>query len=237
MPGAYRKNRRDGSYDPRMRRSFPILALAATIAACSSGGSTDGGGGATDGSGNTDLAGASTDMAGGGGGGNGGGGGGGSTKLFPLAVGNRWTYTVAAVGTGAICATGLHDQTVVSANMAGSRPAFQLTNWCTGAPGTYDYSEPGGDAVDFYYNSTWAPVIDLPLQEGHTWPYFNTSYTWHRETTITVPAGTFTDCWTANQNVTYTAYLTYCRGAGLVRSYSEDLAHNGWDAQLTAKSF
>jgi len=61
--------------------------------------------------------------------------------------------------------------------------------------------------------------------------------TWHRETSVTVPAGTFTDCWTANQQVSYAAYLTYCRGAGLVRSYSKDLAGDGWDAQLSSKSF
>jgi len=54
---------------------------------------------------------------------------------------------------------------------------------------------------------------------------------------VTVPAGTFTDCWTAQQQVSYTAYLTYCRGAGLVRSYSQDLGGNGWDAQLASKSF
>ncbi|MDB4968392.1 MAG: hypothetical protein JWN44_4081 [Myxococcales bacterium] len=188
-----------------------------------------------------DLAGASTDLAGTIGSTDmataGGGGGGGTSKLFPLALDNRWTYSVTAVGAGAVCATGMHDQKVVSANLAGGRPAFQLTNWCTGAAGTYDYSEPGGDAVDFYYNATWAPIIDLPLQEAHSWTYFNTSYTWHRESSITVPAGTFSDCWTANQNVSYTAYLTYCRGAGLVRSYSQDLAGNGWNAELASKSF
>jgi len=154
-----------------------------------------------------------------------------------LRIGNRWTYTVTAVGGGSVCAPGSYDQHVLSANAVGGRAAFQLDNFCSGVSGTYDYSQPGGDEVDFYYSQTWAPIIDLPLQEGHSWTYFNTSYTWHRETSVTVPAGTFTDCWTANQNVTYTAFLTYCRGAGLVRSYSQDLGGNGWDAQLSSKSF
>jgi hypothetical protein len=39
------------------------------------------------------------------------------------------------------------------------------------------------------------------------------------------------------QNVSYTAYNTYCRGVGLVRSYSEDLNGAGWDAVLAAKNF
>jgi hypothetical protein len=202
-----------------------LFVLAIALGGCSSGGGGNGSDGGT------------TDLAGGGGSGGGGGGGGTTAALYPLAVGYRWTYAVSAVGGGAVCATGNHDQHVVSANPAGKRAAFQLDNFCTGAAGTYDYSQPGGDALDFYYNATWAPIIDLPLQEGHMWTYFNSSYTWHRETSITVPAGTFTDCWTANQNVTYTAYLTYCRGAGLVRSYSQDLGGNGWDAQLASKSF
>ncbi|MGZ3425722.1 MAG: hypothetical protein ACXVCV_03690 [Polyangia bacterium] len=216
-----------------------LLLAAMALGGCSGGGGGNGGDG-----GASDLAGgASTDLAGGGGAGGGGGtggsGGGGGTgaALYPLAVGYRWTYAVSAVGAGAICAAGNHDQHVVSANAAGGRAAFQLDNFCSGVGGTYDYSQPGGDEVDFYYNATWAPIIDLPLQEGHMWTYFNSSYTWHRETSITVPAGTYSDCWTANQNVTYTAYLTYCRGVGLVRSYSQDLAGNGWDAQLASKSF
>jgi hypothetical protein len=79
--------------------------------------------------------------------------------------------------------------------------------------------------------------IDPTLVDGHTWSYFNSSYTWKRETSVTVPAGTYTDCWTANQNVSYTAYNTFCRGVGMVHSYSSDLSGNGWDAKLTSKSF
>ena len=187
-----------------------------------------GGGGGTGGS------------AGGGGAGSGGSGGGGgtTTALYPLAVGNRWTYTVTAVGAGSSCAAGSFDQHVLGANAAGGRAAFQLDNFCSGAAGTYDYSQPGGDEVEFYDNAAWAPIIDLPLQEGHSWTYFNSSYTWHRETSVTVPAGTFDDCWTANQDVTYTAYLTYCRGAGLgALVLGIFLGGNGWDAQLASKSF
>jgi hypothetical protein len=221
-----------------MQRTFVVCALALAIG-CGGGGGGAGGGGAG-GAGGAGGGGGTGGTGGGGtgGGGTGGGGGGGATApLYPLAVGNRWTYTVTAVGAGSVCAAGSFDQHVLSANPAGGRAAFQLDNFCSGVAGPYDYSQPGGDEVDFYYNSTWAPIIDLPLQEGHSWTYFNASYTWHRETSITVPAGTFTDCWTANQNVTYTAYLTYCRGAGLVHSYSQDLAGNGWDAQLASKSF
>jgi hypothetical protein len=115
------------------------------------------------------------------------------------------------------------------------RDAFEVTSFCTQVGSTYETVN--GDEVDADYQGTWLHATDVPVQEGHTWPYFNTSYTWQAVATITVPAGTFTDCWRAHQNVTYTAYQVYCRGIGMVESYSQDLAGNGWDAKLTSKNF
>ena len=191
-----------------------VFALVLLVAACGSpGGGTDpdGGMGADSGSGS-----------------------GSAHGLYPLAMGDTWTFTVTAVGGGSICAPGSHSQAVTSANMIGGRAAFQMTSFCTGVGGTNNYSLMGDDEVDFYYNGGWLKLVDPMLVEGHSWPYFNTSYHWHREGTITVPAGSFDDCWTAVQDVSYTAYLTYCRGAGLVRSYSSDLAGSGWDAKLAS---
>jgi hypothetical protein len=158
----------------------------------------------------------------------------GSTMLYPLAVGDTWTFGVIAVGAGSICAAGSHMQAVQSANAIGGRAAFQMTSFCTGITGTNNYATGPGDEIDFYYNTSWLMLVDPTLAEGTSWPYFNSTYHWHRAGTVTVPAGTYSDCWTAVQDVSYTAYLTYCRGAGLVRSYSQDLAGNGWDAQLSA---
>ena len=158
----------------------------------------------------------------------------GAGDLYPLAVGNTWTFDVTAVGAGSVCSPGTYMQSVVSANPVGGRDAFQLTDFCSAISGTYDYSMPGGDEVDFYYNDSWLVLIDGTLVDGTMWTYANTSYTWKRETSVTVPAGTYDDCWTAQQDVSYTAYLTYCRGVGLVRSYSSDLTGAGWDAQLAS---
>lgn len=168
------------------------------------------------------------------GGGSGSGSSSGSTALYPLAAGDSWTYSVAAVGTGSICAAGVHEQHVVSENMVAGRAAFQMTSFCSAVAGTYDYAPRGDDEVDFYYQGSWLTLVDPTLTEGRTWPYFTTSYHWHREATVTVPAGSYDDCWTAIQNVSYTASLTYCRGVGLVRSYSSDLAGSGWDAKLAS---
>lgn len=160
----------------------------------------------------------------------------GSNALYPMAIGDSWTYTVAAVGGGSICAPGTHMQAVTSATPAGGRAAFQLTSFCSAVTGTYDYAVSGDNEVDFFYQGSWLTLVDPNLTEGHSWPYFNTSYHWHRETSVTVPAGTYDDCWTAVQDVSYTASLTYCRGVGLVRSYSSDLNSSGWDAKLASSS-
>jgi hypothetical protein len=157
-----------------------------------------------------------------------------SAALYPLGAGDRWTYAVAAVGAGSVCAAGTYMQEVVSTDAVGGRAAVQMTSFCTGVAGTNSYAAGSGDEVDFYYNGGWLVLVDPMLVDGHTWSYFNTSYRWKRETTVVVPAGTYSDCWTAVQNVSYTAYLTYCRGVGLVRSYSSDLNGAGWDAQLSA---
>jgi hypothetical protein len=160
-----------------------------------------------------------------------------SSKLYPLAVGYSWTYDVQAVGAGSVCAAGTQVQSVTGTQTIDGKSAFDVASFCAAA-GTSEIAPVGtGDEVDLDYQGSWLEMIDPTLAEGETWSYFNSSYTWHRETSVTVPAGTYSDCWTANQNVSYTAYMTYCRGVGMVRSYSSDLTGAGWDAKLTAKSF
>ena len=51
-----------------------------------------------------------------------------------------------------------------------------------------EVATPGGDEVDYDYSGAWAAIVDPTLVDGHAWTYFNTSYHWRRETTITVPA-------------------------------------------------
>jgi len=158
-------------------------------------------------------------------------------RLYPLATGETWTYQVSAIGAGSTCDAGTFTQHVLSANPAGGRDAFQMDSFCSILAGVvYDYSVPAGDEVDFLYMGAWDTLLDPTLTDGHDWPYINTSYHWKRETSVTVPAGTYDDCWTAVQDVSYTAANTYCRGVGLVKSISSDLTGAGWDAELSATS-
>lgn len=226
-----------------MRISWAWMVVVA-LAACSaeSGDDDDDSSGGAGGTGNVGTGGTSTGGAPGGhtstgGSGASAGGGSGQDMLFPLGLGHGWTYTVQPVGAGSVCAAGQHAADVVGSEMLDGRTAYEVTNWCTGVPDNNLYAYGTGDEVLLYYQGDWLTVIDPNLVEGHTWSYFNTSFTWHQEPAVTVPAGTYSDCWTAQQNVSYTAFTTYCRGVGPVRSYSEDLSGAGWDAQLTGTNF
>ncbi len=158
-----------------------------------------------------------------------------STLLWPLAVGYKWTYDVKALGTSSTCGTGSRSTEITATETLGGKPIFTATYFCA-ALGTITLGQ-DGEKILFKYGGLWLSVVDIPIEEGHTWTYGALSFTWKRETSVTVPAGTFTDCWTSKQNVSYTAYTTYCRGMGPVQSYSKDLNGNGWDARLTVKNF
>ncbi len=156
-----------------------------------------------------------------------------SSPLFPLRAGASFTFSVKNVGRGSSCATGTHIAKVSSKGKVRGRDAFDYGSFCSAA-GSSTIAAGDGDAVLLDYGGNWLEMVHTPLEEGERWSYFNTSYTWKREASVSVAAGSFDDCWTAVQGVSYTAYQTYCRGVGLVRSYSKDLAGNGWDAELSA---
>jgi len=237
---------------PRLGATAAAVAvlLAAACSSSSGGGGTaggdDGGSGSSSGSASGSGSGGGSGSGSGSGAGSSSGGdagassggdGGGSNRLFPLAVGYTWTYDVQNVGAGSACSAGTWQQAVTGTRSVDGRSAFDLTSFCSGA-GQSEVSTVGtGDEVDIDFQNKWLKLIDGTLAEGETWSYFNTTYTWHLASTVSVPYGTFTDCWTATQNVNYVAYQTYCPGVGMVQSYSSDLSYNGWDAKLTDKSF
>jgi len=161
--------------------------------------------------------------------------------LFPLKLGNQWSFASTILGTGAACGKTM-TQTVASTNATDGRPAFQVTTLCPppSVLSTDSYSVPasGGDEVDYDYQGTWTMVIDPTLVDGHSWPSVQgQTLTWQRVVgSITVPAGTFADCWTAHSSQTGNVFSTYCRGVGPVRTHF-DVSGNGADWQLTSKNF
>jgi hypothetical protein len=96
-----------------------------------------------------------------------------------------------------------------------------------------------GDQVDVYENAAWALYIDPTLKEGYSWMSQGRTYTWHNEGKVTVPAGTFDDCWTAQEpGIEGESYTTYCRGVGPVKIYlAGGFVGSGYDAVLTQANF
>ena len=206
---------------------IPVLLISGLIAGC---GSSDDAGSA-DAAASADSNGSAIDSGGGADSS-----GGVDSRLLPAASGRMWTYQVSAVGGGSVCAPGTHSDQILGEETIDGRNAFEVSGWCSAVGTTLIAVD--GDKAEARYQGGWIVVLDVPVQDGHTWTSTGpVSYTWRDHGTVTVPAGTFDDCWKRDQNVSYTAYTIYCRGVGATVDYSEDLAGNGWHAQLTATNF
>jgi hypothetical protein len=157
-------------------------------------------------------------------------------RLLPLEPGRSWTYDVTTFGTTPVCSSGEHTEAVLEAVDVEGRSGFEVSSFCPAAGTSVLAVE--GDVADLLYQSDWIRVLDVPVEEGHTWTSTGPiEYVWRDAGTVTVPAGTFSDCWTREQIVAYTAYTTFCRGVGAVRHVSMDLSGSGWDAVLIATDF
>lgn len=145
-------------------------------------------------------------------------------QLAPLAVGNWWTYQLA----GQDCGSGQATSSIDYTQQIGGRTAFALRFFCEPlVPDRWLLHNPGGQLVDRWDDDEdeWARVIDEPLQEGHSWDSLDdTTFTWQYAGTVTVPAGTFDDCWTRLGDPND---ATFCPGVGRVR----DMA-SGYSAEL-----
>ena len=164
-------------------------------------------------------------------------GGPGTPVLDPLAIGETWTYDVTIQGSFPGCSAGQFDSSVSQNETLGGRDAYLVSSFCPSL-GSYWYSA-DGDTVSVYSGSDWVVGLDSPVQEGHSWVSDDgRTFQWYSSGSLTLPAGTFSDCWEARETGSateeYSIYL--CRGVGPVHwhyRYSGD----GYDAVLHAKNF
>lgn len=155
-------------------------------------------------------------------------------RIDPIEVGRTWTYDVKVLGFYPACSAGTHVATAKSAAQKDGKRAITVSSLCKNA-GDYEYAVEG-DRV-FTYVAGWRLSLDAPVAEGHTWTDGVRSYVWRSKGTKTVPAGTFSDCWSATVVASYTSYTVFCRGVGPVEWHYEDGFGNGYEAVLTAKGF
>jgi hypothetical protein len=157
------------------------------------------------------------------------------TRIDPIEVGHAWTYNVTVLGFYPACSNGIFVSNTLSSSTVDGKTALSVQSLCENA-GVFKYSV-DGDRVYAYLNGGWKTSLDSPVAEGHTWSDGFLHYKWESKGSVTTPAGTFTDCWSATTVASYTSYLLLCRGAGPVKWHYEDGLGNGYEAILTAKNF
>lgn len=237
--------RRYGRVKREWMRQIVTVPLLLALSACSDAKGTPGGGdagaasavagnaGATSSSGGSPSVGGSTGAAGSGQGGssagtsagtntggNGtagvGGNDGGSVtplELEPLAVGNLWTYTVTVQEPTDDCPNGSGTREIKTSVEWEGRTAFEMHRFCDLDP-TY-LNVTNGEI--YQYLEGWYRNVAAPVQEGATWA-FAPGYTlkWSSVGAVTVPAGTFTNCW-RRSIAEYEGSITFCPGVGQVQ--------------------
>jgi hypothetical protein len=165
----------------------------------------------------------------------GGDGGAGDTRIDPIEVGRAWTYNVTVLGFYPACSSGVFTSNTLESSQLDGKTALHVQSLCDKA-GVFKYSV-DGDRVYVYLNGSWKISLDSPVVEGHTWSDGFRTYRWESKGSVTTPAGTFADCWSATTVASYTSYLLVCRGVGPVKWHYEDGLGNGYEAVLTAKNF
>lgn len=156
-------------------------------------------------------------------------------RIDPIAVGHAWTYDVTVLGIYPACANGVFVSSTLSSSTLSGKTALSVQSLCKNA-GVFQYSV-DGDRVFSYVNGSWKTSLDSPVAQGHTWSDGFRTYAWESKGTVTTPAGTFSDCWSATAKVSFSSYTVFCRGVGPVKWHYEDGFGNGYEAILTAKSF
>jgi hypothetical protein len=156
-------------------------------------------------------------------------------QIDPIAVGRKWTYDVEVYGVYAYCKDGIHSGEALSEKELSGKHSYQVQSLCPAA-GVSSYAVEG-DRVWVYYGGDWILALDAPVQAGHTWSNGTANFTWESAGSVTVPGGTFDDCWTARENVGWEAFTIFCRGVGPIHWHLKTAAGNGFDAQLTEKNF
>ena len=164
-------------------------------------------------------------------------GGSGAPVIDPLVVGETWTYDVTIQGSFPECSAGTFNSTVSQNETLGGRDAYLVGSFCPSL-GSYWYSA-DGDTVSVYSGSDWIVGLDSPVQEGHSWVSDEgRTFQWYSSGTLTLPAGTFSDCWEAREtgSATEEYSITLCRGVGPVHWHYR-YAGDGYDAVLHSKNF
>jgi hypothetical protein len=149
-------------------------------------------------------------------------------RLFPAVVGHSWTFQISSDFPEC---DGVRSGAVLGQQNVDGRNAFVISSYCDGvSPSAVSVSDKSAD-VDFL--GVYIPQLAAPVTEGASFASIEGTTTWHKEGAVTVPAGTFQDCWRAVSGATF---VVYCPGVGTVIIH-EDTGDGVIDARLMSKNF
>lgn len=143
-----------------------------------------------------------------------------SLDLLPMAAGNAWTYDITPIDACPVYGSPF-TQVMTGPVEIDGKSAYEIeTDFCSAAQ--RQVATDDGQILE--NQGTWIVELATPLQEGTNWDgVVGESFTYTSVPTITVPAGTFTDCWerTVVQALGTRNNNTYCPGVGIVKAEAE----------------
>jgi hypothetical protein len=156
-------------------------------------------------------------------------------QLFPLAVGNVWNYNVTVlpgtVGTPP-CAAGMRATTITGRTTFANQDAFTATHVC--APTATRYYSENAQGLQVNLGTTWSLVLPRPISDGGMFQAASSQQVIARVAAITVPAGTFSNCWQTAYVSATGAVTTYCAGVGLVSLEYQAPSGGGYKLELVS---
>ena len=158
-------------------------------------------------------------------------------RLFPLAVGNVWNYmtTILPNSTGTSpCLAGMHATTITGRAMFDGQNAFTATHVC--APTTTRYYVENASGLEVNVGMAWSVVLPRPIADGSVFTAASSQEVLGRIADVTVPAGTFSDCWQTAYLTATGPITTYCAGVGLVSLEYDAPNGGGYKLELVSYS-
>lgn len=138
-------------------------------------------------------------------------------QLIAGKEGRVWTYAVTQQGTGTACPASTITRTASRVYEEQGARFIEFTGDC----GEGYLNRFRGQDVEQQFGSDWHLSFDAPVREGARFmsipPYV---FEWRFAGSVTVAAGTFTNCWTRHGLDGPGQDNTYCPGIGKVRSES-----------------
>lgn len=157
-------------------------------------------------------------------------------SLFPLVVGNRWTYQTTVTTSPTSCQEGEHTTEILAAEEADGRHAFRASHFCQDT-GTRLYAVTDEGLEVSTAPGGWGLFIPRPIVDGAQFGKPEYRLELRRIGTMSVAAGSFEECWQVRPVMGDGVRQTFCNNVGNVESVLVEFGTTeSWRAELTSFS-